>query len=121
MKTLFTLIFLGMALSGATQVPHSETGLAQRATTISRVMTNELHLNEQEYIQVKNLTLEKLRALQTITENYAYNPRLRDRKLSEIENAYQRQLRYTLSARQVEQYLAGHQETAPVLSSLPQE
>ncbi|MBK0403652.1 hypothetical protein I5M27_11695 [Adhaeribacter sp. BT258] len=121
MKTLFTLVFLGVALSGAAQTSISESELAHNATTISRVMAKKLQLNEQEYIQIKSLTLEKLRTVNEIIENYAYNPTLRSLKLEEAENAYQRQIRHALSARQVEQYLARHEEAESVLTSMPLE
>ncbi|MFC5271011.1 hypothetical protein [Adhaeribacter terreus] len=118
MKKLFTLFFLGMAFAATAQSRTSEPELANNAAAISRVMAHDLQLNEQEYIQIKNLTFEKLRTMAEIQDNYAYNPRLRNLKLEETEKAYQWQVRHALNAKQVEQYLAWHESAEAVLTSV---
>jgi hypothetical protein len=118
MKKVLTLIFLGMSLGAAAQTSNAEAELWQNATVISRKIAAKLELNEQEYIQVKALTLQKLRTVNKITDNYAYNPRLQRLKLAEVENGYQWQLRNILNAKQVEQYLARKEESESVLISI---
>jgi len=105
------IIILGLtSLTGFAQAGHlTATQVQQKATAITRTMAKELYLNENEYIRLKAMNIQKLVALNAILENHGNNPALANTMIQEIELAYHKQLAEVFSTKQMQHYLAWQQ------------
>ncbi|WP_026462037.1 hypothetical protein [Adhaeribacter aquaticus] len=119
MKKLFTSIFLLLALVTAQAAESNPEELKSQATALTRELAQKIGLNELEYIKVKNFTFEKLLAIQEATEKYANDPEVKQKKVAEIEEQFDKNLISTLSPKQQQNYLALKKATnASTISSL---
>lgn len=116
MKKLLTSAFLFFVFFTA-NAANNPANINNEASTIARQLANQIELNESEYIQVKNYTVEKLAFVAEITEMYSNNPEMMNRKLTEVEKDYQHKITSLLNVKQYENYLTIN-NTAP--QSLPE-
>ena len=93
-----------------------QTNLAAEATEIARRLAHEIELNELEYIQVRNFTLEKLETVAHIQEMYRTNPELLEVKIADVEAAYQYRVQNLLTNKQFENYLALNNRFKPQMN-----
>ena len=105
MKNLI-IAFLLVLTTFSVQAGNDGSKIANEASDIARRMANQIELNELEYIQVRNYTLEKLEMVAGIQEMYQTNPELLAAKITEVENDYTFRIQNLLNARQFENYLA---------------
>ena len=105
MKNLILAFFL-ILTSLTVQAGNDGSKMAAEASDIARRMASQIELNELEYIQVRNYTLEKLEIVSTIQEMYQTNPQLLAVKLAAVDTNYTYRIQNLLNARQFENYLA---------------
>ena len=105
MKNLIIAFFLVLT-SFSVQAGNDGSKIANEASDIARRMANQIELNELEYIQVRNYTLEKLELVASIQDMYQANPEMLAAKIANVENAYSYRIQNLLNARQFENYLA---------------
>lgn len=84
-----------------------------KAYKMTRIMADNLRLNESEYIRVRTLNEERMAEAAQAAALYQNDPELKDSKLKEIEEQFDRQLQALLSPRQLEAYLV-FKENPPV-------
>lgn len=105
MKNLILAAFISL-FSFAEQAQQATSDLNQEASDIARRMANQIELNELEYIQIRNYTLEKLEKVAYLTSMYQTNPEMLTAKVTETETDYTYRVQNLLNARQFENYLA---------------
>ena len=105
MKNLIIAFFLVLT-SFSVQAGNEGSKIAVEASDIARRMANQIELNELEYIQVRNYTIEKLEMVGSIQEMYQSNPEMLAAKIAEVENNYSFRIQNLLNAHQFENYLA---------------
>jgi hypothetical protein len=89
----------------ATQASDKPEIFRNQAVEITRNLANQIGLNESEFIQVKNYTLEKLVASDEIKDMYQHKPEMMQRKLQELEAAYAHNVQSIFSNKQIDNYL----------------
>lgn len=107
MKNLLTTAFLFLTILTASATSNDAT-IRNEASDITRRLANQIQLNESEYIQVKNFTVEKLTAVADIKAMYTNDMEMMFRKLNETEKAYNHKITSLLNAKQLDNYLAIH-------------
>ena len=104
-------------LSLAKAADQTPAKINEKATELTRTMTRELQLNEQEYIKVKALNSEKLAALYDARNAYRNDPEMQERKFAELEQSYNQELNQLLNRNQYERYLAWERTSNESLTS----
>lgn len=115
MKNLILALFISLT-SFAAKAGNNANQIAAEASAIARQMANEIELNELEYIQVRNYTLEKLETVAYLQEMYQTNPEMLAAKVKDAETAYQYRIQNLLSNKQFENYLALNNRFKPQLN-----
>jgi hypothetical protein len=77
-----------------------------RASQITRMMVDELRLNEAEYIRLRTLNVDRLLQVEEVAFLYKNDLLIKDTKLKEVEENFDRQLQAVLSASQMKAYVA---------------
>ncbi|MCC2544934.1 hypothetical protein LJY25_00635 [Hymenobacter sp. BT175] len=122
MKTFFFVFAFLAFLSGSASAQQTERRVenpGQGEPTISRVddvtrqMADKLHLNEAQYIRLRNINKIKLAQLDQIMWDYRDDNEARRSKLAELEMYYQQECSRVLSPSQLSMYREG-QPQAPV-------
>lgn len=109
MKNLFTTLALTIAISfslvaqdRAKPAPNART----KAYQITRIMSDQLRLNESEYIRLRTLNEERLLKAEEAALQFKNDLVMKDAKLREIENSFDIQVQAMLSARQMDAYIS---------------
>ena len=105
MKNLIIALLLVLT-AFSVQAGNDLSKIQNEASDIARRMANQIELNELEYIQVRNYTVEKLELVAEIQEMYQANPEMLALKIAEVETDYTYRIQNLLNARQFENYLA---------------
>lgn len=85
------------------------------AMTVTREMTNRLHLNEGQFLKLLPLNRTKLAGLNTINREYKTDEAARTTKMAELEAQYEDECRRILTPSQLSQLqqLKGQPATTP--------
>lgn len=96
---LFALVVTAVAQTGTTNPI-----VDQVSTELTRSMTTELALNENDYIKLKALNEQRLTNATEAAKLYADDEAMRISRLAEIEADYEEKLFKMLNGRQVDAY-----------------
>ncbi|MDX5443623.1 MAG: hypothetical protein LPJ89_07560 [Hymenobacteraceae bacterium] len=124
MKNLFYTIAFSVCLgfaANAQGTSDNQVAIEQKATTMTRQMSNELGLNEMEYIKLKALNREKLKRTAEIETMYSNDPSMKMAKLKELDSNYEEQLLPLLSPKQTEAYAAYKEKSTSNIAVLQEE
>jgi hypothetical protein len=110
MKKIFTFVLLLFACmtAKAQMADTAPVPLKALATEQTRELAQKIGLNELEYIKIRNYTLQKMKAIQEINQQYAQDDDMRSKKIAAIEEEYQKNLVATLSPKQHLNYVSLH-------------
>lgn len=89
------LLFAGLALMlGATAhgATDREASIKIRATALARVQVEKAHLDEGQYLQVKNLNIRMLTELEDIKARFTAEPAILDERLAVAQARYELEL-----------------------------
>jgi hypothetical protein len=102
--TLTVFFFLSLVFSAAAQQTPSTPALDQASSNLTRIMMQNMGLNEDEYIKLKALNQERLSKATEADKLYADDQEQRDVRLREIEDEFEVKLFNMLNTRQVTAY-----------------
>ncbi len=79
-------------------------------------LKSDLTLSEGQAAQVKEITLERYKARQLVTQMFKFEPKKKDAKIKEIESQFDEEFAEVLNEKQFKKYLQlnGRQEAGPV-------
>lgn len=107
-KLLFTsalLLTFTFAINSFAQTTPAPANVDEKASVLTRDMSQQLGLNELEYIKLKALNRERLTKSKQIKTMYSNDIAMRDRKMGELERNYEAELKSFLNAKQEEAYV----------------
>ncbi|ALI99954.1 hypothetical protein DC20_14455 [Rufibacter tibetensis] len=97
-------MFLGLAFTSTAQVAPKNEAVDKATVSISRMMVEEMGLNEAEYIQVRNLNQERLAKAAEATRQFSGDAPQLEASLRDIEEDFENKLFKILTNRQLEAY-----------------
>lgn len=101
------MFFSVLGLSWAQAQTKPSGSVSEQATTLTRQMMADLQLNESMYVQLKNLNVGYLEALQNLERGGTATPASREAEKAKYEGS----LRELLTSAQFEQYRQGQPES----------
>jgi hypothetical protein len=116
MKNFISTLVLFMAISTslvAQDRSSAPVNARTKAYQITRIMSDQLRLNESEYIRLRTLNEERVMQTEEAAVEFKNDLVMKDAKLKEIEDNFDRQVQGMLTARQLDAYLA-FKENPPV-------
>ncbi|WP_205499887.1 hypothetical protein [Rufibacter psychrotolerans] len=104
MKKLFLSFCLvaAFACGAAAQTAPKNEAVEKTSASVSRLMVEAMGLNENEYLMIRNLNLERLSKAAEVARNE--DAESREARLREIDEEFENKLFRILSSRQVEAY-----------------
>ncbi|GGK86869.1 hypothetical protein ACD591_18370 [Rufibacter glacialis] len=102
--TLSVSLFFALAFTASAQVAPANPSVEKATISISRLMVQEMGLNEVEYIQVRNLNQERLLKAAEATRQFQNDAPTLEASLEEIDRDFENKLFKILNNRQVEAY-----------------
>ncbi|MGV3539148.1 MAG: hypothetical protein ACO1OQ_05015 [Rufibacter sp.] len=103
MKNFTLTLYFLFALAVST-VAQSNPVLEKASSDITRRMVESMAMNENEYIKLKALNLERLTKATEADKMYSDDAEMREVRLREIEDEFENKLFVMLNARQVAAY-----------------
>lgn len=88
----------------ATTANGQDNPIAGRAKTLTQQIAAKTHLNEGQYVKVKQLNLRMLTAVESLKKQFAADPEALDLRLAEVQNIYEWDLATVLRPRQMTAY-----------------
>ncbi|KAA9339771.1 hypothetical protein F0P96_03915 [Hymenobacter busanensis] len=116
MKVVYTLLCC-LALTAGSHAFASngeEQPLKARATNMTRQMQRTAQLNEGQYLKVKQLTMDMLAAEENAKKLYAGEPDALNKRIAEVQEAYERDLAAILKPAQLVAYKQAQTNTIAV-------
>ncbi|MBC6609695.1 hypothetical protein H8B15_02095 [Hymenobacter sp. BT507] len=107
MKTKSYLLLAVFALFSTTSVVAGGPGdspLAARAKTMTQQIAAKTHLNEGQYLKVKQLNLQMLTAVESLKKQRSLDAEAADKQMAEIQDHYEWDLAAILWPRQMVAY-----------------
>jgi hypothetical protein len=104
MKNATFTFALIIALASGSVNAQTGNSLDARVAATTREMSSQLNLNESEYIRLRSLNRERFLKASEITRMYSNDVAMRDKKMNEMQNAYETELQSFLNAKQLEAY-----------------
>lgn len=108
--TALTLVFALASFSAHAQMadrlsehPHLSKNLGGDAVAVTREMTNRLHLNEGQFLQLLPLNRTKLMELSSINREYKHDETTRTAKTAELEAQFEQECSHVLTPSQLSQ------------------
>lgn len=83
------------------------------AVAVTREMTNRLHLNEAQFVNLLPLNRTRLVRLKSINREYKYDEAARVEKINELEAQYEQECSRILTPSQLSQLQHGPERPAP--------
>ena len=104
MKNATFTFALIIALASGSVHAQSGNSIDAKAAATTRDMSTQLNLNESEYIRLRSLNRERFMKAYEISRMYSNDIAMRDKKMNEMQSAYETELRSFLNAKQLEAY-----------------
>ncbi|WP_460892134.1 hypothetical protein [Rufibacter soli] len=118
--TLSLCLFVACAFTASAQAP-ADGAVEKTSLSISRLMAQNMGLNENEYIQVRTLNTERLAKAAEVARMFQNDTENMNAKLHEIDEEFENKLFKILSSRQVDAYAAFKTKPEASFLSLVQE
>ncbi|QDA62086.1 hypothetical protein [Hymenobacter jejuensis] len=109
MKKIYILASLFLSLQ-ATVVAHAETEpevpttIQARAVTLTRAMADKMHLDEGQYVKLKQVNMRMLMEMDELKSRYAADPAVLDQQLATAQGRYQQETTVLLRPTQLMAY-----------------
>ncbi|MFB9864612.1 hypothetical protein EFA69_05285 [Rufibacter immobilis] len=102
--TLSLCLFAAVAFNASAQNAPKNDAVEKTSTSISRLMLSSMGMNENEYIQVRALNIERLSKAAEVAKTYENDAEMKEARLREIDEEFENKLFRILTSRQVEAY-----------------